>query len=143
MSDGNDLASLAVLSDKVPPMTLDAAPDAALQAELVRLLGRRTGSDGRHETAIPELRLYRFSQPTEPTYLLQEPAVYVVIQGRKQVRSVMRSMSTTRLGTSRRRPVQAFFGSDAVYGAGGMSRRERPIVDSYLPRNDSTSLVGS
>jgi AraC-like DNA-binding protein len=60
-------------------------PCVTLQAELVRLLERRTGSDGRHETAIPELRLYRFSQPTEPTYVLQEPAVYVVVQGRKQV----------------------------------------------------------
>ena len=43
------------------------------------------GSDGRHETAIPQLKLYRYSHPTEPTYVLQEPAVYVVVQGRKQV----------------------------------------------------------
>ena len=57
----------------------------ALRAELVGLLERRTGSDGRHETAIPELKLYRYSHPTEPTYVLQEPAVYVVVQGRKQV----------------------------------------------------------
>ena len=64
---------------------LEATHDVALRAELVSRLQRRTGSDGRHETAIPELRLYRFSQPTEPTYLLQEPAVYVVVQGRKQV----------------------------------------------------------
>ncbi len=49
------------------------------------LLERRTGSDGRHETAIPELKLYRFSHPTEPAPVLQEPAVYVVVQGRKQV----------------------------------------------------------
>jgi hypothetical protein len=57
----------------------------ALRAELVRLLERRTGSDGGHETAIPELKLYRYSHPTEPTYVLQEAAVYVVVQGRKQV----------------------------------------------------------
>ena len=57
----------------------------ALRAELAGLLERRTGSDGRHETAIPELKLYRYSHPTEPTYVLQEPAVYVVVQGRKQV----------------------------------------------------------
>jgi len=56
-----------------------------LRAELVSLLERQTGFDGRHETAIPELRLYRFSQPTEPAHMLQEPAVYVVVQGRKQV----------------------------------------------------------
>jgi len=57
----------------------------ALRSELVRLLGRWTGSDGRHETAIPELKLYRFSHPTEPAPVLQEAAVYVVVQGRKQV----------------------------------------------------------
>jgi AraC-like DNA-binding protein len=57
----------------------------ALRSELARLLERRTGSDGRHETAIPELKLYRFSQPTEPAPFLQESAVYVVVQGRKQV----------------------------------------------------------
>ena len=57
----------------------------ALRGELARLLGRWTGSDGRHETAIPELKLYRFSHPTEPAPVLQEPAVYVVVQGRKQV----------------------------------------------------------
>jgi AraC-like DNA-binding protein len=53
--------------------------------ELVRLLERRTGTDGRHETSIPQLKLYRFSEPTEPAVVLQEPAVYVVVQGRKQV----------------------------------------------------------
>lgn len=57
----------------------------ALLGELTRLLERRTGSEGRHETSIPELKLYRFSQPTEPAPFLQEPAVYVVVQGRKHV----------------------------------------------------------
>ena len=62
-----------------------ATPAEALRGELARLLERRTGSDGRHETAIPELKLYRFSNPTDPAPVLQEPAVYVVVQGRKQV----------------------------------------------------------
>ncbi|HEV7586770.1 MAG TPA: AraC family transcriptional regulator [Longimicrobium sp.] len=57
----------------------------ALQGELVRLLERRTGRDGMHETAIPWLKLYRYSHPTEPAHVLQDPAVYVVVQGRKQV----------------------------------------------------------
>jgi AraC-like DNA-binding protein len=57
----------------------------ASRRELVELLERRTGSDGRHETAIGELKLYRFSHPTEPANGLLEPAVYVVVQGRKQV----------------------------------------------------------
>jgi AraC-like DNA-binding protein len=63
----------------------EAARVLALHEELVRLLERRTGWDGRHETAIPALKLYRFSHPTEPAPVLQEPAVYVVVQGRKQL----------------------------------------------------------
>jgi AraC-like DNA-binding protein len=57
----------------------------APRGELVRLLERRTDAEGRHETVIPRLKLYRFSHPTEPAPVLQEPAVYVVVQGRKQV----------------------------------------------------------
>jgi AraC-like DNA-binding protein len=63
----------------------DATRRAALCAELGALLERRTGSDGGHETAIPELTLWRFSHPTEPAQGIQEPAVYVVVQGRKEV----------------------------------------------------------
>src|SRR3954469_14368920 len=58
---------------------------AALCAELASLLQRRTGSDGGHETAIPALTLWRFSHPTELTPGIQQPAVYVVVQGRKHV----------------------------------------------------------
>lgn len=58
---------------------------AALCAELARVLERRTGSDGGHETAIPELALWRFSQPTDLTPNMQQPAIYVVVQGRKHV----------------------------------------------------------
>jgi AraC-like DNA-binding protein len=57
----------------------------ALRDELAALLERRTHAEGRQETAIPALKLWRFSQPTEPAPVLQEPAVYVVVQGRKQV----------------------------------------------------------
>ncbi len=63
----------------------EAARLEALRRELVGILERRTGVDGRHETGIPALKLYRFSHPTEPAPVLQEPAVYVVVQGRKQV----------------------------------------------------------
>lgn len=58
---------------------------AALTRELAGVLDRRTVSDGGHETAIPELKFWRFSTPTEPAQVLQQPAVYVVVQGRKQV----------------------------------------------------------
>lgn len=63
----------------------EAVRAEALRGELVGLLERRTGADGMHATAIPRLKLYRFSQPTEPAPVLQEPAVYVVVQGRKQL----------------------------------------------------------
>ena len=58
---------------------------ATLCAELAQLLDRWTSSDGGHETAIPELKFWRFSNPTEPAPVIQQPAVYVVVQGRKQV----------------------------------------------------------
>jgi AraC-like DNA-binding protein len=57
----------------------------ALRRELVKLLERRTVTEGRNETAVPELKLYRYSQPTESANILMEPAVYVVVQGRKRV----------------------------------------------------------
>jgi AraC-like DNA-binding protein len=63
----------------------NAARIAALCAELAALLEQRTGVDGGHETPIPQLTLWRFSKPTEPAHVLQQPAVYVVVQGRKQV----------------------------------------------------------
>jgi AraC-like DNA-binding protein len=63
----------------------EAVRAEALLGELAGLMERRMGSDGRHDTAIPQLKLYRFSHPTEPAPVLQEPAVYVVVQGRKQV----------------------------------------------------------
>lgn len=72
-------------SDTAADRDPEAVRVEAIQGELVRLLERRTGADGMHETAIPGLRLYRFSHPTEPVHALQEPAVYVVVQGRKRV----------------------------------------------------------
>jgi AraC-like DNA-binding protein len=72
-------------SDAFAPEAQGATRVAALCAELARLLDRRTGSDGGHETAIPELKFWRFSNPTEPAPVLQQPAIYVVVQGRKQV----------------------------------------------------------
>jgi AraC-like DNA-binding protein len=72
-------------SDSAAELGTEAVAVEALRGELVSLLERRTGSDGRHETAIPQLKFYRYSHPTEPAYFLQEPAVYVVVQGRKQV----------------------------------------------------------
>jgi AraC-like DNA-binding protein len=63
-----------------------AAPHTEdLRRDLAALLDRRTVSDGRYETAIPELEFWRFSNPTEPASVVQQPAVYVVVQGRKQI----------------------------------------------------------
>ena len=70
---------------KSAALDAEATRGESLRTELVELLERRTGTDGRHETVIPELKLYRFSKPSEPAVVLQEPAVYVVVQGRKQV----------------------------------------------------------
>ena len=53
--------------------------------ELAAVLRRKAVTDGEHETAIRELKFYRFSNPTEQAQVLQQPAVYVVVQGRKEV----------------------------------------------------------
>jgi AraC-like DNA-binding protein len=82
-------SAAVIIPSSVPgPAAGDAPFDerrAALCAELAQLLERRTGSDGGHETAIPALTFWRFSQPTDLTPGMQQPAVYVVVQGRKHV----------------------------------------------------------
>ncbi|MCY1506120.1 HTH-type transcriptional activator RhaS [compost metagenome] len=54
------------------------------QRELVQLIERFTGQDGAQPTAIPGLTLFRASQPSEPLHCLYEPALGLVVQGRKQ-----------------------------------------------------------
>jgi AraC-like DNA-binding protein len=54
------------------------------QRELVRLIERFTGQDGAQATAIPGLTLFRSSHPSEPLHCLYEPALGLVVQGRKQ-----------------------------------------------------------
>jgi AraC-like DNA-binding protein len=53
--------------------------------ELAALIGRLVTSDGVHETAIPRLALIRACQPTEPVHAVHEPALCIIVQGRKQV----------------------------------------------------------
>jgi AraC-like DNA-binding protein len=55
------------------------------QDELATLIARYATSDGIHATAIPRVFLIRASRPTEPIHALQQPAVCIVAQGRKQV----------------------------------------------------------
>lgn len=79
------MASVPNRSDSAANRDPKSQPVEAVRRELVGRLERRTRGDGPHETVIPELKLYRYSHPTEPAHVLQEPAVYVVVQGRKQV----------------------------------------------------------
>ncbi len=57
-------------------------PDAQL-AELQAIIGRSSG-DGSTPTAIPRVALFRCTAPTSPMPGLFEPALCVVVQGRKQ-----------------------------------------------------------
>jgi len=57
----------------------------ALCNELATLIERMTSTDGRRNTALPELTFWRFSNPTAPAQVVQQPAVYIVVQGRKQI----------------------------------------------------------
>jgi AraC-like DNA-binding protein len=72
-------------SNRPPAPAEEVRRVEALRGELVGLLEGRVRADGGLETAIPALKLYRFSSVTEPLHFLPQPGVYVVVQGRKQV----------------------------------------------------------
>src|SRR4051812_40717858 len=55
------------------------------QSELANLIARFAGADGVHTSEIPGLFLTRSSQPTAPMYALHEPALCIIVQGRKEV----------------------------------------------------------
>jgi AraC-like DNA-binding protein len=54
-------------------------------AALAAAVARRTTGDGAHDTAVPELRLYRTSAPTELSAVVYEPSLCIVAQGSKEV----------------------------------------------------------
>ena len=59
-------------------------PDLALyRHELAALIQRYTGTDGTHDTAIPELRLRRSSVHIEPTHSILIPSLCIIAQGAK------------------------------------------------------------
>ena len=68
-----------------PHESKETARREMLRRDLAEVLERRTGRDGLTVTALPALKLYRFSAPSELAPVIQEPAVYVVVQGRKEV----------------------------------------------------------
>ncbi len=53
--------------------------------DLGAAIDRRTRTDGVHPTDVPELTLYRFSAPTQPTAVLYEPSLCLNAQGSKVV----------------------------------------------------------
>ncbi len=55
------------------------------QNELACLITEHVTEDGVHPTAIPRVSLIRMSHPTEPLHALHEPALCIVVQGKKQV----------------------------------------------------------
>jgi len=59
-------------------------PDSANQT-LASLVERHTGVDGIHATTYPPLTLLRSATTSEPTPIVQEPALCVIAQGRKRI----------------------------------------------------------
>jgi AraC-like DNA-binding protein len=55
------------------------------RSELAGLIRRNIDADGMRATPIPRLFLIRSSQPTEPLPTVHDPALCIVVQGRKQV----------------------------------------------------------
>ncbi len=53
--------------------------------DLATAIERQAGADGVYETAVPALRLSRFSAPSELHALVYEPSLCVVAQGAKEV----------------------------------------------------------
>src|SRR5258708_35462341 len=54
-------------------------------ARLASALERQTGADGVYDTAVPALKLSRFSAPSDLVALVYEPSLCVVAQGAKEV----------------------------------------------------------
>jgi AraC-like DNA-binding protein len=54
-------------------------------ATLASTVERQTGRDGVFDTAVPELKLSRFSSPSELVALVYEPSLCLVVQGAKEV----------------------------------------------------------
>jgi AraC-like DNA-binding protein len=54
-------------------------------AKLASAIERQTVTDGSHDTAVPALKLSRFSAPTELVALVYEPSLCVVAHGAKEV----------------------------------------------------------
>jgi AraC-like DNA-binding protein len=54
-------------------------------ARLASAIERQAAADGAYETAVPALRLSRFSAPSDLVALLYEPSLCVVAQGAKEV----------------------------------------------------------
>src|SRR5207248_6758336 len=54
-------------------------------AKLAAAIERRAAADGAYETAVPALRLSRFSAPSDLVALVYEPSLCVVAQGAKEV----------------------------------------------------------
>lgn len=53
-------------------------------ANFVSLIARQTTSDGTFDTALPGVKLIRWSMPSEPMPVIYEPTVCLVAQGRKR-----------------------------------------------------------
>jgi AraC-like DNA-binding protein len=54
-------------------------------AKLATAVERQTATDGAYDTAVPALRLSRFSAPSDLVALVYEPSLCVVAQGAKEV----------------------------------------------------------
>ena len=57
----------------------------SLVEQLIALIVRYMPEDGTVSTAIPRLSLIRASQPNKPVHMLHEPALCLVVQGKKEV----------------------------------------------------------
>ncbi len=55
------------------------------QTELAALIDQNAKAEGAQATSLPRLTLVRLSRPSEPIHGVQQPALCIIAQGRKQV----------------------------------------------------------
>ncbi|SEQ14820.1 Helix-turn-helix domain-containing protein [Solimonas aquatica] len=71
------------MSSTVLPLNSNESGHEPRRTELVARLSRLATTDGRHQTAIEAVQIIRASTPTQALPALYEPALCVVVQGRK------------------------------------------------------------
>ncbi len=79
------LGTLKAMSINKTKAASSSPETAEIRSLIVNEFAQSHANDGALETAIPGVRICRYSAPTEPKSLFYEPSIWVVLQGTKRV----------------------------------------------------------